>query len=102
MILLGIILGLVLILGAIIYSSLSWGWVMFKFYTWFLLPVFVTLPEITYSYAIGLVLFTTLLKYQHVDTIKDEYKDNNKIFVSLAYPWITLLFGWIIYKWFII
>ena len=98
----GILVAVIIaIVGLTIYSALSWGLVMFKFYTWFILPVFITLPEITYLQAVGLALFATLLKTHVVDTIKDEYKDKNKAWIDMIYPWMSLFLGWLIYVWFI-
>ena len=91
----------IFIVGATIYSSLSWGFVMFKFYGWFLLPIFINLPEITYTQAVGLALFSTLLHSHYSDSIKDDYISKTKQWASFITPWLVLLMGYIIYSWFI-
>lgn len=84
-----------------VYFSFSYGLVLFKFWYWFLLPVFTTLPHIDFYSAVGLVLFISILKSNKgSNTIKDEYVDNKKknenIFNLILSPWIILLTGWII------
>ena len=102
MILIALLGTITLIIGITIYNSLSWGLVMLKFYTWFLLPVFITLPEITYVQAVGLALFATLFKNHRIDTIKSKYKDSSLAYAGLFSPWIILVLGWLIYNWFIL
>jgi hypothetical protein len=87
-----------IILGiAILYSSLSWGLVMYNFWSWFLLPVFPTLPNITFNQAIGLAMFIALFHNVQSQIIKKEYKDETQErLVILIAPWITLAFGWVI------
>jgi len=89
------------ILGAIgifaimfLYTTFSWGLVMFKFWTWFVLPVFIGLPVITFYQAIGLMFFTILFK-NHNPSIKKELLDANGTSITLLLPWLTLFFGWL-------
>ena len=80
------------------YDTLSWGLVMYKFWGWFLLPIFPMLPVITFVQAIGLMFFAGLLKYHNVTAIKKEYKDYGmEITVALILLWVTLIFGWLAY-----
>jgi len=83
---------------AIAYGTLSWGLVMYKFWYWFLLPVFPALPQINYIHAIGLVMFVGLFHTVQTQIIKKEYKDENagNILAVLA-PWVTLFLGWIVH-----
>ena len=84
--------------GICIYSTLSWGLVLYNFWSWFVLPVFVTLPALTFIQALGLMFIITLFKNHITQTIKKEYKDES-ITMSLMFlsPWITLFFGWLAY-----
>lgn len=86
------------IIGAVfIYSTVAWGLVLFKFWGWFVLPVFTTLPEITFVQALGLMFFIGLFKTLP-PSIKKEYKEKHadSITILLA-PWICLFFGWMAY-----
>lgn len=82
--------------GMIIYSSFSWGFVLFKFWYWFLLPVFTTLPSVDFYQAVGLMFFISLLKTKSFDTpIKDEYIISN-IFTQILAPLIVLVIGFFV------
>lgn len=85
------------------YSSFSWGFVMYKFWAWFLIPAFaiafpdLVVNQITYPLAVGLYLFTTFFKTQTVQVIKEEYLKNDvTVWGTIFAPWITLLIGWLI------
>lgn len=96
---LGIILFVILMGVFFIYNAASWGLVLFKFWGWFILPIFVGLPVISFAQAVGLMFFISLFKNIAVDSVKDEYKDNTKgaIMILIA-PWVTLFFGWLAYS----
>lgn len=86
---------LALIAGVILYQSLSWGFVLFKFWYWFVTPVFITLPHITYTQAVGLMLVIMLFRnHSSKPTIKKQYieQDNSK-WIGWLSPWIVLLIG---------
>lgn len=98
-ILLTIIGGIVLIAAALLYGSLAWGFVMYKFWYWFLLPVFPALPQIKFWQAVGLFIFINLFQISTGQPIKEEYKDNTAgAAAAILNPWVLLLIGWIIYK----
>ena len=88
-------IGLILIvLGAFLYDTLCWGLVMYKFWDWFLLPVFPELPALSFVYAIGLMFVVGLFKNQTTQIIKPEYTVSN--FGQFFWmPWATLFFGWL-------
>lgn len=96
------ILGIIALVGGlIVYSSISWGYVAWKFWYWFLLPVFPNLPHITFWQAVGLFFVTALFKTAVASSsIKKEYLDETQkyvgIGVGLLSPWITLFFAWLI------
>ncbi len=94
-----VFIGLI-ISGMLIYSTMSWGWVCFKFWGWFVLPLFVDtnihLPEITFLQACGLMFFIGLFKNSYGSSIKKEYRDENAATTSiLISPWLTLLIAWL-------
>lgn len=97
----GLILVVILFGILFIYDALSWGLVMYKFWGWFVLPIFTTLPTITFVQAIGLIFFVGLFKSHFIgENIKDEYKKNTygTAIVTIVMPWVTLIFGWLAYQ----
>ena len=95
-----IILVIIVFAGAIIYNAITWGLVMYKYYYWFILPIFTTLPEINFLHAIGLMLFISLFKYQRTYNIKDEYLKETQMtqmWLAAVSPSLFLLIGWLVY-----
>jgi hypothetical protein len=82
----------------VIYTSLSWGYVTFTLYTWYVLPVFPDFPPLGVMSFVGLHLFiNSFIRSGGVATIKDEYKDKiNQWTMPIMAPWVTLLFAWVI------
>lgn len=99
-------MGFILILGLIViiflYSTLAWGLVLFKFWGWFVLPVFTTLPEITFVQALGLMFVIGLFKTSSSQIIKKQYTMDNTGWIVWAMPWATLVFGWLAYTLFLL
>jgi hypothetical protein len=91
-----------IILGMFLYDTLAWGLVLFKFWGWFVLPVFVTLPILTFVQALGLMLVIGLFKNHKVQTIKKQYRDSTGSNLYWWMPWLTLGFGWVAYALFIV
>lgn len=91
---------LLTILGGIVgigllmlYSAFSWGFVFYKYYYWFILPVFTTMPHIAFVQAVGLMMFVGLFKTidgteMHIDGKKVEKKPAYVLAVIL--PWLVL------------
>jgi hypothetical protein len=106
MILLAIIGGLLLFAALAVYGAFSWGLVFMKFYYWFLLPVFTTLPHITFWHAVGIMFVIALFERGSaltLNAIKKEYKDNTMVAIgAVLAPWMTLLVGYLFYIIFII
>lgn len=100
---LGALLAIVLAIPFIIlYSSFSWAYVLLIFWSWFILPVFPQLPEITFYQALGLYLFTTFFKNHYYTPFNKKFEkenvDNNiKYTVMFLGPWLTLLIGYFIH-----
>lgn len=94
-VLLTVLGGLALVAGLIIYNAFAWGFVLYKFYYWFLIPVFPELPPIDFYEAVGLMICVGLFDrqnptdYKTSDGVKIE-KDENWV-VSILTPWIVLL-----------
>lgn len=92
-----IIIFVVIIGIAFVYSTLAWGLVLHKFWGWFVLPVFTDLPEITFVQALGLMFVIHLFKGVMHQSIKKEYRDVNAEYALLLAPWVSLFFGWLAY-----
>jgi len=86
-----------IIISAILYSVFMWGLVLYKFWYWFLLPIFTELPEITYLMAVGLMLFIGLFQSHFSISIKDKYLKKSYEYLNLLTPIITLSIGWFIH-----
>ncbi len=96
-----VVLGVVALIAlSLVYASFSWGFVLYKFYGWFLLPVFTDLPVVDYWQAVGLMFIVMLFK--NTDSgIRDEYKNEHHHYYVFLAPWISFVFGWFIYTIFI-
>lgn len=96
------IIGVVaLVVGVIVYSSLSWGYAAFKMWHWFILPVFTQAPNITFWQAVGIMFFIGLFhNHTTADTYisdKWEYKDKKApIWNMVIAPWATILVAYMI------
>jgi hypothetical protein len=92
------ILGIILLVAFIfVYATFAWGFVCWKFWYWFLLPVFPTLPAVTLVQCVGLMLFLHLFNVQTPQGIKKEYRDDSAHnWASVLAPPVTLLVGWLI------
>ena len=96
-ILLAILTGITIVGILFFYEAISWGLVTWKFWYWFLLPVFPTLPAITFLQAVGLMFFISLFKAQPTQAIKKEYIDQtNTTVTQVIAPWVTLFVGWLV------
>lgn len=99
--LVAIIAAIVVFTAVMGYSIFSYGFVLFKFWYWFLLPVFVTLPQITYYQAIGIMIFIGLFqklkmeKHFKKDVI-DKEKGKYDVYTALLMPWATLVLGYLV------
>lgn len=89
------------LLGAgllVIYTSLSWGFVTYTLYSWFVIPVFPNFPALSVMAFVGLHLFVnSFIRSGSTASIKDEYKDKSTQWtIMFLSPWVTLFFSWII------
>lgn len=91
---LAIIIGSIMILlsfiGTLCYNILVWGIVFYKFWAWFVQPVFIELPSITYLQAIGLTFFISIFK---LEIKKKEDEDKKNTLAILIFPWMILIIG---------
>lgn len=91
-----VIIALIIIIGFIAYSSIVGGYVVYKFWYWFVLPVFPELPEVTYAQAIGLMFFIGLFKYGGKSNENDNEMQN--VLLMIISPIITLLVGALVHN----
>ena len=85
---------------ALCYSALSWGFVTYKFWGWFLPIAFpsIAIPHLLYYQAIALIMFLDLFKTIPTQYIKKEYKDESTAaIISIIAPWIVLGVGYFVY-----
>jgi hypothetical protein len=85
---------------ALCYAALSWGFVAYKFWGWFIPIAFPTIaiPHLLYYQAIALIMFLDLFKTIPTQQIKKEYKDESAAaIVSVIAPWIVLGVGYFVY-----
>jgi hypothetical protein len=93
-----VILAAIVFALALLYGSLSWGLVMYKFWYWFILPVFPSLPQITFVQAVGLMFFIGLFKGVETQVLKKEYKDETTASIAaIVAPWLTLIVGYLVW-----
>jgi hypothetical protein len=85
------------------YDSMAWGFVIYKFWTWFLIPAIsmafpeVVINQISYPIAVGLFLFTIFFRLGDRTVIKEEYKDTKTSGINgVVLPWMILGMGWLI------
>lgn len=96
----GFLLGIAIFVGLLFYSCFAWGFVVSKFYVWFIIPLFPDVPDISVAGFIGIMLFLFALLPKHVNSIRDEYKNVGMEWGgSLLGPWLSLFCGWLIHLW---
>jgi hypothetical protein len=83
-----LIAGIAVFAGIYLYTTFTWGLVVYKFWYWFIIPVFTTVPHVNYIQAIGLMLFISLFKNHH----SDSKSSNLMLFLT---PWVVLFLGWL-------
>lgn len=84
----------------VVYASFSWGFVAFKFYGWFILPVFPDLPHYSVIQFIGFLFFIGVFTSKGGSTqIKKELRDETSEWtMTILSPWISLILGWLMYS----
>lgn len=77
-----------------LYTSFAWGYVLFKFYYWFMIPIFGnSLPAINATEAIGIMIFMGLFKNHNIPSLKEDLYEQSfgtRLLQSIVNPWITL------------
>jgi hypothetical protein len=93
---------ILMILAIILIIPASYAFVLLKFYSWFLLPVFVGLPIITYYQALGLIFTANILKYKYTNS-KKEKNDNfwSSFTNAILAPWVSLYLGYLLHNYFL-
>src|SRR5258706_14116582 len=95
----GLLVALSFVALVVLYDSMSCGFVLFKFYGWFVLPVVYFAPHITYWQAIGLMFVIALFKNHSIPELNEEhykYVKAQRILGALLNPWMTLVIGWFV------
>ena len=85
---------------ALCYAALSWGFVMYKFWGWFIPMAFPTIaiPHLLYYQAIAVIMFLDLFKTSSTQIIKKEYREETtQAIIQVIAPWIVLGVGYFVY-----
>lgn len=89
---------LALIAVAFFYSAFAWGFVTYKFWYWFLLPVFPELPEVTLAQCVGIYVFISLFHNHLPQVIKKEYRDDSMgTWIQILAPVMIYVIGWLMH-----
>jgi hypothetical protein len=95
-VLLVIIGALAVLFFLLFYGIFAWGFVCFKFYHWFILPIFPISHELDYIQCVGIMFFISLFKNHGKDTYKeDEKKKKEALWSAMIMPWMFVLLGWL-------
>ena len=91
---------LALIVILVLYDGLAWGFVLYRLWYWFAVPVFPHLPQITYLQSVGLFFLISLFHSHRPAPEYEGLKQKREYSVFLA-PWIVLSISWIFHNWII-
>ena len=88
-------LGVIMIIIGILVS----GFMLFKLWAWFVVPVFESLPQMTFSQSVGLALFLSIMFARNPQTKDDEdFSDLiGKFLAGLLISVFLFGFSWIVY-----
>ena len=90
-----VLVALGLIFLALLYSSFSWGCVMYFFYGWFILPIFPEAPHLAMMQLVGISFFLNALLRGNSHGSDDKKDEGSTVGVALALPWLVLFLGWL-------
>ena len=95
------LIGIVVVMGLVIlYDTFSYGFLLYKYWGWFILTAFPTVPHITFYQCVGIYLVINLFKNHD---ISDKSINGTKIKteanwgVVILIPWFSLLIGYFIH-----
>lgn len=96
-----LILGAIAAIGLLVlYNAFAYGYVVYKFWYWFILAAFPQLPELTLPHAIGLMFFISLFRSRDMSdsTINGvEIKKKANWAGELLAPWIIIFIAWFVH-----
>jgi hypothetical protein len=94
-----IILAIFGVTAMLVIGSIWRGYVFSVLWKWFIVPVFPAMPLLSIPVAIGIAMVVSFLAYQYTYT-KDDRSEAAKLGgafgVSLLYPGLVLLMGWVV------
>lgn len=81
-------------------SKLSWSFVAYKFYYWFITSIFEDTPKLSYVDVIGIILTFYAFMPKSFIINKVDSKDEEITFRKslILYPWVILFIGYLIYS----
>jgi len=81
------------------YSAAMSAWMVYCYAGWFLPIAF---PEyhvhFTFVQCFAVSFLLSLFKNTYHNSIKKEYREESSVWMPLVWPWIALLFGYIVYQ----
>lgn len=79
------------------YGILSYAFVTFKFYYWFVVPVFPDVVALSFYQILFLRVFLVSIRGQQKSPKADKNEDKTQLFLGvLATPWSLLLTGYVV------
>jgi hypothetical protein len=81
----------------IIVSTIVVGFVLMKTWAWFVVPVFTSLPKLTFGQAVGLSVFLSILIAKRANKEYEFYELVDKFFNDLIFTALLFLFAWLVY-----
>lgn len=96
----GLLAVVLLVAGLFVYATAVRGLIIYKFWYWFVLPVFTTLPVITFYEALGFAFVISLFRSSYTtpkQTIGGKKIESEKDYSGLFLPWIVLLLGYLVH-----
>jgi len=75
------------------YTAISWGFLMYKLWYWFILPIFPALPQLDYRQCMSLILIVVVLITPSVGMPKQ--KEDIGIITVILIPWVFFVFCWL-------
>lgn len=81
-----------------LYGSGVRGFLLLKYYIWFMIPVSPLFPNINYLEAVGIMVFTLVFRKTDLSDKAEEHETTgSEYFRMIAFPWLLLGLGYLIH-----
>jgi hypothetical protein len=86
--------GLIMVVISIIIS----GFMFFKLWAWFIMPVFISAPKLTFAQSVGISVFLSIIFARKYDTKEKDFDEVIESFIGgILLIAVLFLFAWIVY-----